>query len=301
MLAIIILLWGTNFVVSRFLTGIDPVRVSGILYAFFRYFLGTVTMVGLMLYQRMGLRSIQKEIQPYRSVLIIGALLSAVFVMALHMSTEFISSGTSSIIVNLSPIVVLIYGSIFLSEKLSNTKILGFLLGLLGGIAFFWSSLVLTSGLEWGIILALIAMFAWGAYTITLQYLEGADRFIVMTVKHGISTLMIIPFILVLIVEGVQLVLIIDFVSIAGLLFAGVLASGLAYLLYFAAIELLGAARASSFLFLIPFVSVAGDFVLGEPPELIALLTAAIALIGVGLVKKSGEDFRPTSNQAVVV
>ena len=115
-------------------------------------------MIGLMIHQRMGIKQMQKEIQPYRNILMLSAFLSAVFVMALHMSTEYIPSGTSSIIVNLSPIIVLIYGGIFLSEKLSITKIAGFLLGLVGGIAFFWSSLVFMPGLEWGIILALIAI-----------------------------------------------------------------------------------------------------------------------------------------------
>lgn len=246
-------------------------------------------MIGLMAYKRMGLRQMQLEVRPYRNTLIISAFLSAIFVMALHTSTEFIPSGTSSIIVNLSPIFVLIYGSMFLSEEFSKIKTLGFILGLTGGFMFLWSSLVLMPGLELGILFALVAMFAWAAYTVTLQYLEGADRYIVMTVKHGISSLMIIPFILLIVIEGSQLILIIDIYTITGLIFAGVFASGLAYLLYFAAIEILGAARASSFLFLIPFVSVAGDFVLGEPPEVIALLTAVIALIGVGLVKKSGD------------
>ncbi|MHA1480822.1 MAG: DMT family transporter, partial [Candidatus Thorarchaeota archaeon] len=216
MLAVIILLWGSNFVISRFLTGIDPVRISGIYFAFFRYFLGTLTMVGLMAYKRMGLKQMQLEVRPYRNTLILSAFLSAVFVMALHMSTEFIPSGTSSIIVNLSPIFVLIYGGMFLSEDLSKIKILGFIFGLIGGFMFLWSSLVYMPGLELGILLALVAMFAWAAYTITLQYLEGADRYIVMTVKHGISTLMIIPFILLLVIEGSQLILILDVYTVTG-------------------------------------------------------------------------------------
>ncbi|MHA1882106.1 MAG: hypothetical protein ACTSUO_03585, partial [Candidatus Thorarchaeota archaeon] len=93
MLAIIILLWGTNFIISRFLTGIDPVRISGILYAFFRYVIGALTMIVLMVYQRKGLTKINEEIRPYKGLLLFSALLSAVFVMALHMSTEFIPSG----------------------------------------------------------------------------------------------------------------------------------------------------------------------------------------------------------------
>ena len=283
LLATIILLWGINFIVSRFLSGIEPVRVSGILFGFFRYSLGALTMLFVIGYRREGLSVIREEIRPYKHILLLSALFSAVFVMASHMSAEFVSSGTTSIIVNLCPTLVLLYGTFYLRERLTPTKVIGFLLGLLGGLIFLWHSLVVSPGLELGISLALVAMLAWGSYTITLHYLEGANRYIVMT-----SSIMIVPFIILLALEGSVFILIFDFWSILGILFSGVLASGLAYVLYFTAIENLGAPRASSFLFLVPFVSVVGDFVLGEPPALVALIAGAITLIGVGLVKWSG-------------
>ena len=108
-----------------------------------------------------------------------------------------------------------------------------------------------------------------------------------MTVKHVTSSLMIIPFIVLLAIEGTSFILVWDIWSVLGILFSGVLASGLAYVLYFTAIEALGAPKASSFLFLVPFVSVAGDYVLGEPPALVALIAGVIALFGVGLVRWS--------------
>jgi len=223
-------------------------------------------------------------------MLLLSALFSAIFVIAIHTSVEFIPSGTTSIIVNLSPIVVLVFGILFLKESLTPRKIAGFLLGVGAGLIFLWTTLSISPGLEWGILLAIIGMFAWGAYTVTLHYLEGADPYIVMAVKHVTSTLMIVPFILLLVLDGVGLILVWDLWTVLGLVFAGVLASGLAYVLYFTAIEMLGAARASSFLFLIPFVSVAGDFILGEPPHIVSLFAGAIAIIGVALVKmESGE------------
>ncbi|MGY5879002.1 MAG: DMT family transporter [Candidatus Thorarchaeota archaeon] len=288
MLAAIILLWGANFVVARFLSGIDPIRVSGILYGFFRYFIGAFTMIAVLAYNKQGISEVRKEIAPYKKMLLLSAFASAIFVMTLHMSVEFISSGTSSIIVNLCPILVLIYGVYKFKESLTPLKIMGFILGLIGGLVFLWNSLVLSPGLELGIILALVAMIAWGAYTITLHYLEGANKYIVMTVKHSVSSLMILPFIYLLLIEGATLILIFDIWSILGLLFSGVLASGLAYVLYFSAVEAIGAPKASSFLFLVPFVSVIGDFVLGEPPEVITLLAGMIAIIGVALVRFSG-------------
>lgn len=98
---------------------------------------------------------------------------------------------------------------------------------------------------------------------------------------------MITPFIVLVLLEGTPLVLAWDVYTIAGFLFSGILGSGLAYLLYFDAIEILGAARASSFLFLVPFVSIVGDFIIGEPPELAALIAGTVAIVGVGLVKMS--------------
>jgi len=297
LLAAIILLWGSNFVVARFLSGIDPVRVSGILYGFFRYFIGALTMILVLAFKKQGFAEVRNEIAPYKKMLLLSAFASAVFVMTLHMSVEFISSGTSSIIVNLCPILVLIYGVYKFKEQLTPLKILGFLLGLIGGLVFLWNSLTLLPGLELGIFFALIAMVAWGAYTITLHYLEGANKYIVMTIKHSVSSLMILPFIYLVLAEGTQLILIFDIWSIAGLLFSGILASGLAYVLYFSAVEAIGAPKASSFLFLVPFVSVAGDFILGEPPEFTTLLAGIIAIIGVALVRFAGISEDEQSDQ----
>ncbi|MHA1614842.1 MAG: DMT family transporter [Candidatus Thorarchaeota archaeon] len=288
MLATVILLWGINFVIARFLSGIDPIRVSGILYALFRYIIGTFTMIVVIAYKKQGLSVIIKEIAPYKKMLLLSAFASAIFVMALHMSVEFVTSGTGSIIVNLCPILVLIYGVYYFKERLTPMKVFGFLLGLIGGLVFLWNSWVVSPGLEIGIILSLIAMTAWGAYTITLHYLEGANRYFVMTIKHAVSSVMILPFVLLLLMQGTTLILIFDAWSILGLLFSGVLASGLAYVLYFTAVETIGAPKASSFLFLIPFVSIAGDFVLGEPPEIITLFAGITAIIGVALVRFAG-------------
>ena len=293
LLVIIIILWGLNFIISRFLSGIDPVRVSGVLFALFRYVLGAFTLIGIMVYQRRGLSAIREEFQPHRNLILLSALFSAIFVIGLHTSTEFITSGTSSILVNLNPVVVLIFGVLFLKEKLSVMKTLGFLLGLLGGLIFLWTSITITPGIELGILLALVSTFAWGAYTITLHYLKGADTYVVITVTLVTSSLLLFFFNLVMISQGFVPVLILDMFSITGILVAGVLSSGLVYVLYFTAVEILGATRASSFLFLIPFVSVAGDFVLGEPPELAILIAGLIAIVGVGLIRLSGFDEQP--------
>ncbi len=247
-------------------------------------------MVFVMIYQGRGISEIREETRPYKAILLLSAFFSSVFVIAIHSSAEFVSSGTTSIIVNLCPFLVFLYGVYYLRERVTILKVCGFILGLVGGLTFLWNSVALSPGLELGIVLALIGMIAWGAYTITLHYLDGANRYIVMTVKHVASTVMILPIMLLMVLDGASLILVLDAWFVTGLLFSGVLASGLAYVLYFSSIELLGAPKASSFLFLVPFVSVAGDFALGEPPEVITLIAGAIALVGVALVKFAGAN-----------
>jgi drug/metabolite transporter (DMT)-like permease len=287
-------------VVARYLSGLDPIRVSGILYGFFRYFIGAITMIAVLVSKKYTLSDVRQEAAPYKKMLLLSAFASAIFVMTLHMSVEFISSGTSSIIVNLCPILVLLYGIYKFKEPLSPLKIAGFLLGLIGGIIFLWNSLVLSPGLELGIFFALLAMIAWGAYTITLHYLEGANKYIVMTIKHSASSLMIIPFIYLVLLEGTSLILIFDVWSVLGLVFSGVFASGMAYVLYFSAVEAIGAPKASSFLFLVPFVSVVGDFILGEPPEVVTLLAGIVAIIGVAFVRFAGaKEIEESTNDLI--
>jgi len=164
----------------------------------------------------------------------------------------------------------------------------GFLLGLSGALIFLWTSITFVPGTEFGILLALVGTFAWAAYTIILHYLEGANRYVVMMVTLVTSSMLLLSLIAVMIYQGFELILVVDVFTIAGLLISGVLGTGLAYILYFTVIEMIGPTRASSFLFLTPFVGVAGDFILGEPPEFVILLAGLIALIGVALIRLSG-------------
>jgi drug/metabolite transporter (DMT)-like permease len=293
LLSIVIIIWGLNYVVGRLLShsfplipGLERQHISGTLYGFFRYVFGTLTMIFVLLYQKRSRNEIIQEINPIKSLLLLSAFFSGIFVLTAHASNEFISSGTTSIIINLCPILVLIYGLLFLHEKITKLKLIGFLLGLGGGFLFLLISFDSNSLI--GLLLAFIAMVSWGAYSIVLHYMGGNDEYIIMTVKHGISTLISLPIIFFLFSENSNnTILVLDLWTIFGFIFGGVIATGLAYILYFNAIESIGAPRASAFLFLIPFVSLLGDISLGELPNIVSLLGGILALIGVFLIKIS--------------
>ena len=290
LLFLVILIWGINWIVGRCLSSpvlFGYVHISGVLLAFLRYVVGAVTMIMIMVLQKERLSEIHKQMKPFVSALGISILASSIYVLCANQSQAYVSSGTSSIIVHLCPALVLIYGVVFLEEKLTIQKTIGFTLGFLGGLLFLYTSLESNSGpnVDQGIFLSAIAMIAWAAYTITLHYLEGANRVAVISVQLTVSSLLIVPF-LVMYTMTAPLEFILDIWSILGVLFCGAISTGIAYLLYFKAIEIIGAPKSASFLFLIPCVGLLGDVLLHELPSPITLIGGVVAIIGVALIKR---------------
>lgn len=289
-LSLVIFIWGLNFIVGRCL--LSPVvfgylHITGVLFAFLRYLSGALTMILILTVRKRRLIDIRDEMRPYTKVLLISILTSSIFVLSSNQSQFYVSSGTTSIIINLCPLLVLIYGAWFLNEKVTIQKITGFVLGFLGGLLFLYNSLQSGSGFNagTGILLSMVAMATWAGYTVTLYYLGGADRVAVLGVQLTVATLLIVPFLRIYVLSS-PLVFILDVWSILGVLFSGVISSGIAYILYFKAIESIGAPRAASFLFLIPFVSLLGDVMLKEIPPPIALIGGVVAILGVAIIKK---------------
>lgn len=290
LLFLVILIWGINWIVGRCLSSpvlFGYVHISGVLLGFLRYVVGAVTMILILVLQRGRLSEIYTQMKPFGKVLGISILISSTFVLSANQSQAYVSSGTSSIIVNLCPALVLIYGIIFLEEKLTIQKAIGFTLGLLGGLLFLYNSLTSNSGphMGLGILLSVIAMITWAGYTITLHYLEGANRVAVLSIQLTVSSLLIVPFLAIYMMTS-PLEFIVDIWSILGILFCGAVSSGVAYILYFKTIEIIGAPKSASFLFLIPFVSLIGDVWLHELPSPITLIGGIVAIIGVALIKK---------------
>jgi len=289
-LSLVIFIWGLNFIVGRCL--LSPVvfgylHITGVLFAFLRYLAGALTMILILAIRKRRLIEIYKETRPCTKVFLTSILASSIFVLSSNQSQFYVSSGTTSIIINLCPLLVLIYSAWFLDEKVTIQKITGFVLGFLGGLLFLYNFLQSGSGFNeaTGILLSIVAMTTWAGYTVTLYYLGGADRVAVLAVQLTIATLLILPFLGIYMLSS-PLVFVLDIWSLLGVVFSGVISSGIAYILYFQTIESIGTLRAASFLFLIPFVSLLGDVMLKELPPPVAVTGGVAAILGVALIKK---------------
>lgn len=294
LLFLVILIWGVNWIVGRCLSSpvlFGYVHITGVLLGFLRYVMGALTMILILLFQKEHLSQTCSQMKPYTTILGISILASSLFVLSANQSQAYVSSGTSSIIVNLCPALVLIYGIVFLEENLTIQKTIGFTLGFLGGLLFLYNSLKSNSGSheDLGILLSSIAMISWAGYTITLHYLEGANRAAVLSIQLTVSSVLIVPFLGIYMTTS-PLEFVVDIWSILGILFCGVVSSGIAYLLYFKTIEAIGAPKSASFLFLIPFVCLLGDVMLDELPSPITLIGGVVAILGVALIKRDSHS-----------
>ncbi len=293
-ISVTLLLWGLNYWIGRCLASpvlFGTVHMPGIVYGFLRYGLGAITLWVLLWQGRPpagggGLFSGMSS--RHRRALFWSTLASSVFVLAAHASHPFVSATTTAVIVNLCPVLVLGYGLLFLGEKLPPSRLAGFGLGLVAGILFL--------ALSWGdgagnprgpgILLSLLAMVAWAAYTVSLHYLEGLDRALVLALQQSAATLLVLPFLLAY-GAARPIFVVVDRWSTLGLAVGGILCSAVAYLLYFDAIRALGASRTASFLTLVPVVTLLFDALLGDLPAPRALLAAALAIGGVALIRRS--------------
>jgi drug/metabolite transporter (DMT)-like permease len=290
LLSLVILIWGINHIVARCMSSpvlFGYVHITGVLLASLHYVTGALTLAMILFLEEGSLLKIRDQTRPFIGVLAVSILASSVFVLASNQSQAYASAGTTSIIMNICPVPVLIYGILFLEEEITIRKAIGFALGLLGGLMFLYTSVKSDSSshMARGVLLATIAMFAWAGYTITLHYLEGANRLVVISIQVAVSSLLIVPFLGVYLMTS-PLEFVLDIWSILGILFCGVVSSGIGYLLFFRAIEAIGAPKVASFLFLIQFVSLFGDILLQELPQPVTLLGGIAAILGVTLIKK---------------
>ena len=286
-----LLLWGLNYWIGRCLASpvlFGTVHMPGIVYGFLRCALGAITLWLLLWLGGSAGRGLFSGLSRHGRALFWSTFASSVFVLTAHASHAYVSATTTAVIVNLCPVLVLGYGVIFLHEGLPWPRLVGFGLGLVAGMVF----LALSwrdgpgDGRGTGVLLSLLAMLAWAAYTISLHYLKGLDRALVLALQQTAATLLMLPFLLAY-GAARPIFIVPDLWSALGLAFGGILCSAVAYLLYFDAIRSLGATRVASLLTLVPVVTLLGDALLGDLPTPFALLAAALAIGGVALIRRS--------------
>ena len=284
---LLVLFWGSTFSAIKIGLGYAP----PVLFAGIRTLLcGVVMMLAALVWS--GKMNLRRDWWVY----LLLAVLNAAFFMGLQVLTIFyMPSGSAAVMIYLQPILVGLLAFLILGEPLSATKIVGLFLGFCGIVAVSAGSLFGSGlGTPLGVAFGVSSAVSWALGTVYFKKYGGR-----------ISTLwsVALPFTL----GGVFLVglaLVLEPLSeiswngtfVASLLYAALVGTASAWVLWFGLVSVGEASRVSAYVFFVPLVSILiGALLLGETLSLSLLIGAALVISGIYLVNKPSAVSRQQS------
>ena len=187
-----------------------------------------------------------------------------------------------------APLLTTILSLLFYkSEKATKGLIYGSLLALIGvGLVVFNGSVVLKLS-PVGDLLTLLAALSWAFYSLVIKRMTGRYPTVFITRKiffYGVLT--ILPAFLIH-PWNFDIVRLLEPAILFNLLFLGVLASLICFVVWNVVLKQLGTIRASNYIYLNPLFTLVGSaFLLGEQLTIVALMGAVLILGGVYWAEK---------------
>jgi drug/metabolite transporter (DMT)-like permease len=271
--------WAANFIVVKAANE----QIPPVTFAFLRFGLAAVTLIAVLRWREGGLGLPRRDVIP---IVGLGALGFGIYQILWSIALRDIPAGDSALLIATTPIITALLAVVSRADVLTRTKLLGSLVSF-AGVAVIVSAghgIELGSALI-GDALTLIAALCWSIYTAF-----GAP----ILRRHSplrTTAWAMVGGSLVLLVPGLFQALPVDWGSVsadawAGLLFSAFLPAGIANVVVFSAIRLLGPTRITAYQFLVPFMAVLmGAAFLAEPVRLDQLLGGLIIILGVAIAR----------------
>lgn len=271
--------WAANFIVVK----AAQEEIQPVTFAFLRFGIAALTLL-LVLRWREG--SWGPPRGDALAVIGLGAIGFGVYQLLWSVALQDIPAGDSALLIATTPVITALLASANGADTLTRTKLLGSLVSFTG-VAVIVSAghgISLGSALV-GDVLTLIAALCWSIYTAF-----GAN----VLRRHSplrTTAWAMVGGSLFLAVPGTLQAIGVDYGAVsgeawAGLLFSAFIPAGIANVVVFAAIRLLGPTRITAYQFLVPFMAVLmGAAFLAEPVRLDQLLGGLIIVLGVAIAR----------------
>lgn len=268
-------IWGFNFVVMKMGNDVFP----PVLFAAYRFLLGAIVLFGLAYVKKIPFPK-KSELKWY---VLCGFLQTTYFNIAIQISLNYISAGLTSVLTYSMPLFLSLMAHYYLpGEKLTASKTLGILIGIVGLLLAMDIQL---GGNIWAPILALSSAITWALSSLIFKKkLKGSDtiQFTTWQMAAGAIGLFIYSFSFESGPSHWSLM------AVAYLLYSGVLASALAFVIWSHVLAKMEASKASISLLIVPVVgTLSGVVFLQEQLTVVMLLGISLALFGVWLVNQT--------------
>ncbi|MFP7474170.1 DMT family transporter [Niallia taxi] len=270
------LVWGFNFVVMKLGNDAFP----PVLFAAYRFLLGFVVLLGLTFLKKTPMPG-KGQLKWY---IICGLLQTTYFNIAIQISLNYISAGLTSVLTYSMPLFLSILAHYFIpGEKLTINKTVGISIGILG--LFLAMDIHLGANI-WAPILALSSAVTWALSSLIFKKkLQGCDNVQFTTWQMGAGAVGLLLY-SICFEDGKS-----DWslMAVMYLLYSGVLASALAFVIWSYVLSKTEASKASISLLIVPVVGTLSGFLfLNEDLSVITILGIALVLMGIWLVNYTG-------------
>ncbi len=275
-----VFVWGLSFIATkRALVEIKPEAI-----VFIRQLLGISFLLVVALRQKQNLHINLKD---HKWVFVL-ALVACFHLWIQITGLQWTSASNTGWIIGITPVFMTILAIIFFKEKISKQQLVGIIISFAGLILLVskgdLSSIDLINNK--GDVLIISSSLTWAVYSMaskkaTLNYSP------VMTTLYLfiIVAILISPF--AINKENIAAVVSLSLGGWSAILFLGILCSGVAYVLWSQALTEMSASRVGAYLYIEPFVTFFGSWILlGEQITFLMLVSGLIIIGGVVLVNR---------------
>lgn len=272
-------IWGSTFTATKTLInqGLTPVEIFT-----YRFSLAYLCLLAFC-HQKLMANTWRDE----GLFLLAGLTGGSLYFISENSALEITMASNVSLIVCTTPVLTVLLSSFFFKEKLRKGFIAGSLVALSGVTLVVFNGSVFLKLNPLGDCLTLLAALSWAFYSLILRQMGNKYSTLFITRKvffYGLITMILyLPFA----PSSFHLERLCYPLVYGNLLFLGIVASMLCYLSWNACVRIIGASRASNYLYINPLVAVwASHLFLSEPITPTALLGAGLIIGGVYIVEK---------------
>lgn len=278
----VVTIWGSTFVSSKVLlnSGLMPADIF-----FYRFFMAYFIMLSVS-HKKMLADNLKDEL----TFLGLGLMGGSIYFLTENMALSYSTSANVSILVCTTPIITACVLAIFYkNERMKLRQIIGSIIAFLGVTLIVLNGQLILHLNPLGDVLALSAATTWAFYSLFMKRVMGRYKPEFITRKiffYGVLT--ILPYFAIVQPLDTNTSLLFKPYVLGNLIFLGVIASSLAYLMWNWALREIGTVRASNLLYTQTLVTmVLGSIVLGERITIMAISGVAVLFLGVILAVKT--------------
>ncbi len=287
-LVVTAVIWGGTWVAARY--AVQEVAPLGV--AVWRFFFAAASLLALVLWNHGRLPGINRK----ELLLVIGLGASGIFIYNLFFlyGMQHITAGRGALVVATTPVITLLAAAWLLKEGMTPLKAVGSALAFAGCLTVIGRGdpVALFRGqVGIGDLLIIGCAFMWSIYTLigrlgTQSLAQRNLGALVMTAYASCAGFLML-LVVALIDNPAQLVPHYSPLAWGAILFLGLLGTTLGFTWFAAAVQKIGAQRASIFINLVPVAAVLqGALLLGERLDLSALIGGMLVICGVLLTQR---------------